>query len=83
MDLQITQLLSSILGRIVCFLIRDKSIARMCWAITGDQNILYKTINGGTSWDSINTSYIPKPLTDLRSDAKWLILFISHPQAGI
>ena len=43
----------------------------VCWAITGDQNILYKTINGGTSWDSINTSYIPKPLTDLRSDAKW------------
>jgi len=38
------------------------------WVVSANGNKIYKTTNGGNSFDSVNISSIPKPIADLRND---------------
>jgi hypothetical protein len=38
------------------------------WVITANGNKIYKTKNGGSSWDSVTITTLPKPVNDLRRD---------------
>jgi photosystem II stability/assembly factor-like uncharacterized protein len=38
------------------------------WVITANGQKIYKTANGGVTWDEINTAGLPKSVNDLRND---------------
>jgi hypothetical protein len=38
------------------------------WAVSANGNQLFKTINGGSSWTTVSTTGVSKPINDLRSD---------------
>ena len=44
------------------------NLSNYLWIVTADGQSIYKTKDGGTTWNEINTSDFTKPINDLRSD---------------